>query len=97
MLFSGWTDAAAPADGVAVVPHGHPPHLGDAGRPAIARSDDVAAGAVALVLVLVFAVIRLPAVSRRPGLPFVPAVRVRLPSRAEQIAEQPVRAVPRPE
>src|SRR5438309_3454677 len=97
MLLSGHTNAAAPDGAVTAVSHGHSPHLGDARRPPVARSDDVAVRAVALLLVLVLAVVGLPPISRIPGVPFVTTVQVRLPACAEQGAEQAVLEVPRPE
>src|SRR5712692_9836909 len=96
MLLSGRTNAAPPDVGVTAVSHGHSPHLGDARRPPVARSDDVAVRAVALPLVLVLAVVGLSTISRGPGVPFVTTVRVRLPACAQQGAEQAVLEVPRP-
>src|ERR1700693_5959842 len=97
MLLSGRTNAAAPDAGVTAVSHGHSPHRGNARRPPVARSDDVAVRAVALSLVLVLTVVGLPPISRRPGVPFVTTVPVRLAACAEQGAEQTVLEVPRPE
>src|SRR5439155_5269570 len=97
LLLACRMNAAAPADAGVAVAYSHPPHLGNARRPPVARSDDVAAGAVALFPVLVFSVVGLAAIPRGPRVPFVPAIAVRLPAGAEQIAEQAVPAVPRPE
>src|SRR5579863_7400296 len=97
MLLSGHTNAAAPDAGVTAVSHGDSPHLGDARRPPVARSDDVAVRAVALSLVLVLTVVGLPPIARGPRVPFVTTVRIRLPACAEQGAEQAVLQVPPPE
>src|SRR5439155_5300700 len=97
MLLSGRMHAAAPDAGVTAMSHRRSSHLGNARRPPVARSDDVAVRAVALLLILVLAVVRLPAISRGPGVPFVPTIRVGLTACAKEVAEQTVRTVPRPE
>src|SRR5438552_18291093 len=90
-------NAAAPDADVTAVPDRDSSHLRNARRPPVARSDNIAASAVTLVLVLVFSVVGLPAISRGPRVPFVAAVPVRLPACAEEVAEETVLAVPHPE